>query len=347
MSKMPPPILFVGNFLSTTRKHRHYCEDLTDRLELRGWNVLRTSAQPGRVRRLADMMKVTLAARNDYRLAHLDVFSGPAFLWCEAVAVELIALRKPFVLTLRGGRLPEFAKRWPGRVRRLFERAARVIAPSSYLRDALGPLAREIEIVPNAIDLEAYPRRQPQPLRRLIWVRAFHSTYNPVLAVEVLARVRERQPSLELTMVGADTGDGTLQATQARVRELQLDHIVKIVPGVPKQDVPTYLLTGDVFLNTANIDNTPVSVIEAMAAGACVVSTNVGGVPHLLRDGADSLLVPPADPAAMASAIVRLIDDDALAKRLSQHARSRAESFDWKPVLRMWEQIFTGIVHGA
>ena len=60
---------------------------------------------------------------------------------------------------------------------------------------------------------------------------------------------------------------------------------------------------GDIFLNTTGVDNAPVSVVEAMACGLCVVSTNVGGIPYLLEHEYDSLLVPSNDPAAMATAV--------------------------------------------
>ncbi len=63
--------------------------------------------------------------------------------------------------------------------------------------------------------------------------------------------------------------------------------------SVEKSEVPAWLAKGDIFLNTTNVDNTPVSVIEAQAAGLCVVSTNVGGIPFLLENGKDALLVPP------------------------------------------------------
>ena len=106
------------------------------------------------------------------------------------------------------------------------------------------------------------------------------------------------------------------------------------------------LNSGDVFLNTTNVDNTPVSVIEAMACGLCVVSTNVGGLPYLLDDEQDSLLVQPDDPAAMATAVSRILRENVLATRLSQNARAKAEQFDWSTVLPQWLALLRGIGSG-
>jgi glycosyltransferase involved in cell wall biosynthesis len=96
---------------------------------------------------------------------------------------------------------------------------------------------------------------------------------------------------------------------------------------------------GDIFLNTTNVDNTPISVIEAMACGLCVVSTNVGGLPYLLENEEDALLVAPGDPEAMATAVRRLLTDAELAERLSRNARRKAEQFDWSVILPRWQAL--------
>ena len=75
--------------------------------------------------------------------------------------------------------------------------------------------------------------------------------------------------------------------------DLGVSERVEFAGGVAKADVPAALSRGDIFLNTTNVDNTPVSVLEAQAAGLAVVSTNVGGLPFLLEDGKNALLVPP------------------------------------------------------
>ena len=97
--------------------------------------------------------------------------------------------------------------------------------------------------------------------------------------------------------------------------------------------------SSDIFLNTTNFDNTPVSVLEAMACGLSVVSTNVGGIPFLLEHEVDSLLVPPDQPTLMANAVQRLLSEPGLATRLSQVARHKVEKFDWEFVLPLWLEI--------
>lgn len=336
-------ILFVGNFLSGTTLNRSYAEDLSDRMEARGWPVIRTSTRPGRIARLADMLSTAWKRRHDYAVAQVDVFSGPSFVWAEAVCFELRRLGKPYILTLHGGNLPQFQQRWPRRTRRLLESAAQVTVPSPYLREQMQSSRRDLTLLRNAIEADAYGFRTRSDVRpRLVWLRAFHDIYNPVLAVEVLARLAASRPDATLAMVGPDK-DGSRAMVEQRADELGVRDRLTLVGHVARTEVPRYLGDADVFLNTTNVDNTPLSVLEAMAAGLCVVTTSVGGIPYLVEDGRNALVVPPRDAAAMAGATERVLADPALANRLSCGGHELARACDWKPVLAQWESMVQAV----
>lgn len=339
-----PCILIIGNFLSSSGLNKSVCEELALRLEAAGWSVITTSRQKNRILRLLDMLWTAWRARKQYDVAQIDVFSGPSFLWAEAVCWILRRLKKPYVLTLHGGNLPGFARRGKGRVRRLLTSAAAVTTPSRYLQEQMAAYCESLILLPNPLDIAAYPaveRLTPKPC--LVWLRAFHEIYNPRLAARVVALLKTDFPDTQLTMVGPDKGDGSFAAFNATVHELGLDGHVRCVGGVPKRDVSDWLNRGDIFLNTTNVDNTPVSVIEAMACGLCVVSTDVDGIPYLLEDEHDALLVPPDDPQAMAGAVRRILTEPELAERLSWNARAKAEQFDWSMVLPQWERLLLDV----
>ncbi len=171
-----------------------------------------------------------------------------------------------------------------------------------------------------------------------MWLRAFHDLYNSVLAVETLAALKSDFPQTTLRMIGPDRGDGELGRCRERVRTLALDEAVLFDGPVPKPEAPRRLELGDIFLNTSSVDNTPVSVIEAMACGLPIVSTRVGGIPALLEHGRDALLTP-ADPQAMAAAVRRLLTEPGLALELSTNARRKAEQLDWSAVLPRWQAL--------
>jgi glycosyltransferase involved in cell wall biosynthesis len=338
-------VLLVGNFLSASVGVRGVCEDLAERLRGAGWRVSATSARKNRVVRLCDMLQTTWSRRRDYQIAHVEVYSGPAFRWAEAVCWMLRLLKKPFVLTLHGGKLPTFSERNVNRVRRLLTSASAVTAPSRYLVEAMRPYRSDLQLLPNALDLSNYPfhvRSAPHP--RLIWLRAFSEIYNPSLAPRVIALLAEDFPDVSLTMVGPDKGDGSLGRMRHVAGELQVAQRIATPGAVRKADVARSLNQGDIFLNTTNADNTPVSVLEAMGCGLCVVSTNVGGIPHLLTHEENALLVPPDNPAAMAAAVRRILSDPALAARLSHQARESVAAMNWPVVLPQWESIFQRLV---
>jgi glycosyltransferase involved in cell wall biosynthesis len=333
-------VLLVGNFLSHALGTRGVCEDLSLRLAGCGWNVLATSSKPAPFPRLLDMLATAWGRRGDYQVAQVDVYSGRAFLWAEAVGRALYYAGRPFVLTLHGGNLPSFARRWPGRVRRLLGLAGAVTTPSRYLLEQMCPYRPDLRLIPNPLDLSRYRfRLREQPAPRLIWLRAFHQVYNPTLALLVASRLAAAAPDVRLTMVGPDKGDNSRQQVVQLVDRLGIADRVTLRMGVAKAQVPLWLNSGDIFLNTTNIDNTPVSVIEALACGLCVVSTDVGGIPYLLEHEHDALLVPADDPEAMAAAVRRLLDQPGLAARLSQNARTKAAQFDWTVVLPQWEAL--------
>lgn len=337
-------MLFVGSFLSASGGHRAVCEDLTERLEAAGWVIGRASAAPSRLRRLIEMLHRSFDARHAYDLAHVDVYSGPAFAWAELVARTLRFRKKPFLLTLHGGGLPEYAERSPRRVRRLLQSAWAVTVPSDFMRGAMQAYRADVKVLPNALDLAAYPFRvRSSPAPRLIWLRAFHDVYNPTLLPRVLARLVPEFPDIRALMVGRDKGDGSLSSTRRIADELAVSDRIEIRLGVKKEEVPRWLDRGDIFLNTSHVDNAPVTLIEALACGLCVVSTDVGGVSTLVSHEGDALLVPPDDPAAMADAVARFMKEPGLSERLSRAGRQRAKDFDWSVVLPEWERLLTGV----
>jgi glycosyltransferase involved in cell wall biosynthesis len=334
----------VGNFLSGRQANRGVSEELADRLRQSGWKVFRTSDRRRRLPRLLAMQWKIWRCRHQFDVAQVDVFSGLAFLWAEAAALSLRRLGKPFVLTLHGGLLPDFARRWPRRVRRLLGRARAVTTPSAYLQEALEPCRQDLTLIPNPLEVGDYPFRcRSHPAPRLLWLRAFHETYNPSLAPQVLALLRQEFPEAQLTMVGPDKGDGALRRTLETAARLGVSDALKILPGIAKREVPAVLAEGEIFLNTTHADNTPVSVLEALATGLCVVSTDVGGLRHLLQDDEDALLVPPDDARAMARAVSRILKEPGLAERLSRGGRQKVEAFDWAQILPRWQGLLAEI----
>jgi len=338
-------ILMIGNYLSSPRHNRNVWHSLAERLPEVGWTVLTTSSKENQLLRLLEMLTTIFRKRHQYSLAQIDVFSGKAFAFAKFGALLLKRINKPVILTLHGGGLPEFAQKHARSVRRLLGSAAIVVTPSPFLQQGLSQFRPDIRYIPNPVQLSQMPyrqRHQAQP--KLIWVRAFHETYNPTMAIRVLDFLKTDYPGMTLQMIGPHKGDGSLHRVRRMSAERQLTENLSIIPGVDHDQVPSLLNQADIFINTSNYDTSPRSLIEAMACGLCVVSTNVGGVPWLVDDGENGLLVPPNDSKGMANAIRSILEVPNLAAQLSRNARQKAEQLDWQTILPQWDALFREVL---
>ena len=155
------------------------------------------------------------------------------------------------------------------------------------------------------------------------------------MAVEVLSLLIKKYPEAQLTMVGPDK-DGSLE----RCKEYALSHNLPVTftGKLSKDEWVKYSEESDIFINTTNFDNTPVSVIEAMALGLPVISTNVGGMPFLIENNKEGVLVEPNRPEMFVNAILKLLKSQKEANLIILKARDKVKTFDWSIVKELWNK---------
>ena len=112
---------------------------------------------------------------------------------------------------------------------------------------------------------------------------------------------------------------------------------------MPPHDIARHYAEADLYLQTPDIDNMPSSVLEALASGCPVVSTDAGGVPAILTHGVHGLLVDRNDHDAAAAAILRLLDEPPLARQLAAEARASCERYRWDNVRAQWIALYRGL----
>jgi glycosyltransferase involved in cell wall biosynthesis len=212
------------------------------------------------------------------------------------------------------------------------------VAPSLFLYDIFREAGfANLQIIPNSIELSKYPFKQRSTFGpKLLWVRRFQERYNPMLAVKVLEKLRQEYPDASLCMVGPEK-DGTLSKCKAYAKEHNLP--VRFTGKLRKKQWAKLSVDADIFLNTTNIDNTPISVIESMALGLAVVSTDVGGMYFLIEDKKDGVLVPEKEVEAMANAVRTLVEQPETASKMTLQAREKVTGFDWEIVKVKWNQL--------
>lgn len=312
-------------------------ETLAALFESIGVRVRRTSAVKRPALRTAHQIVSLLSWRGRVDAVIVAVFSGPSF-WIADFSSFLSRWNgSRTVLFLHGGALGSFGARHRRRVERVFDRADLILAPSSFLADGFRAWGYDVRLIPNVLAIERYEHRsRPEARPRLLWMRTFFEHYNPQMAVEVLDRVVAHHPTATMTMAGAD--QGLLADVQALARERGLDDRITFPGYMDLEAKKAAFADHDIFLNTNRVDNMPVSVLEAAASGLVPVATSVGGIPDLLTDGVDAVLVPDEDVEAMADAVLELLSDPDRYAELGRGARALAERSSWTAVHQRWRE---------
>ena len=280
-----------------------------------------------------------LLVRELRRADVVHVFSASYFSFLLAPLPAIVvahALRKPVLLNYRSGEAPDHLRR-SAVARWALKRVERNIVPSGFLRDVFAGFGISSEVIQNIVDLERFRFRERTRLRpRLLSTRNFEGLYNVACTLRAFKRVQARMPEATLTLVG----DGAERpALETLARELGLRGVT-FTGRVPPGDIWRYYDAADIYIQTPDIDNMPASVLEAYASGMAVVSTNAGGVPYILRHEQEGLLAPCRDDAAVAAAVLRLVETPDLAARTIAGGRAYAESCAWACVRPRWVEAY-------
>jgi glycosyltransferase involved in cell wall biosynthesis len=150
-----------------------------------------------------------------------------------------------------------------------------------------------------------------------------------------VARVGEQIPAVRLVLVGSGPLDADLRRL---VTTLGLG--ANVVFAGSRGDVPELLPAFDVFALSSRFEGLPIALLEAMATGLPCVATRVGGIPEVITDGRDGLLVEPGDAVRLAEALTALLDDPVRRDEIGRHAVRRAGDFEVTGAIRQIERVY-------
>jgi len=331
---LPPP---SGGMANQTRQLARLLTDAAMAVEIVQVNAPYRPHWIGGVRALRAVFRLVpylfrlwrCAGRAD--LFHVMANSGWAWHLCAAPAVWIARLRGvPVVLNYRGGEAERFLRRQAAWVRPTLRRAFAVIVPSGFLQDVFAQFGITAEIVPNIVDLSRFHPGPPrQASHNIIVTRNLEDIYDIPTALRAFAAIRRTYPDATLTVAGSGPRlDELTQLAQA----LGIADGVRFTGRIDNEHMSELYRNADLLLNPSTADNMPISLLEAMASAVPIVTTNVGGIPHLVTDSRDALLVPPGDAAAMAAAALRVFTEDGLAQRLVAAGTESAAGYTWAQV---------------
>ena len=331
-------VLYIGNNLIHQTANISAIGILGPKLEQEGYTVYYASSKPNKVLRILDMLYSVLRYTKRVDVVLIDTYSTQNFYFAFFVSQLCRVLGLPYIPILHGGNLPNRLKTTRKMSNMLFKPARYLVSPSIYLKTIFEEAGfKQVIYIPNSLSVQQYAfHEKTYETIRLLWVRSFSTIYNPQLAVKVLKALKDFGLEASLCMVGPDS-DGTLKTLKQLAKDLNVS--VRFTGKLPKKEWLILAKEYNLFINTTNFDNMPVSVIEAMALGLPVVSTNVGGLPYLIEHETDGLLVPPDNTEAFVEAIKHLINHPEVAKVLAVNARQKIKKFDWEVVKLRWIEV--------
>ena len=216
---------------------------------------------------------------------------------------------------------------------RLLDRLSATICVSNAARDSVARyFDADWQIIPNGVDVDRFSPDAPRPatIRQDVPAIVFVGRFDPRNGLDALLAayrlVRRQRPDVQLVVVG----DGP---ERERYREMARDlEGVTFAGRVSAEALPGYYAAGAVYACPTVLGSFGITLLEAMATGRPVVCYDTSGFRTVVRDGVEALMTPVGDVPAMAAALVRVLDDEALRRRMGQAGRQRAATYAWPAV---------------
>jgi glycosyltransferase involved in cell wall biosynthesis len=284
-----------------------------------------------------------LAARR-IDVVHVHSASRGSF-WRKSLVASLAGLfRVPYVFHIHSGEFPDFYAQRCGKaaqawVRRVLHRAARVVVVAPLWRAAvlrIAPQAR-VAVVGNAVHVPPLTAPPSRSAASVLFMGRLHEHKGIFDLVRAMPAVLAVLPKARFVFAG----DGEVDALRALAAELGVEHAVQLPGWVDGAAKRRLLAEAELFVLPTYFEALSVALLEAMSCGVPIVSTPVGGIPDFIDDGVEGLLVPPGPGTALADAILAVLQDPALRRRLREQAHARVgRDYSYAAVLAQLRAVY-------
>ncbi len=193
-----------------------------------------------------------------------------------------------------------------------------------------------IPVVYNGVDCKRYDLpKVPSDTFNFVTVGTIYAVKNFSFLVDCFAAVHQAHPHTRLTIVGNGALRGQLQQ---QIAALGLEDAVTITGTVG--NVEDYLAAADVYVASSLFEGLPLSILEAMAAGLPVVSTNVGGVPDIVREGENGILIPSGDQDGYVAALTEMVQNAAMRQAYAARSKELSKNYDEELTVHGYESLY-------
>ena len=279
------------------------------------------------------------------RLREVDVahaFSASFWSFLLAPTPAIAVARhygKRVVLHYHSGEAETHLARWGLLVHPFLRRVDEIVVPSEYLKEVFERHGHRARVIRNIVDTGRFRFRDRPPLQpRFLSTRNLEAHYRVDVTIRAFSQLKKRYPEATLTVAGSGREEQRLRI----LAEALGAGGVRFIGAIDPARMPALYEEADILLNASAVDNQPVSVLEAFAAGLPVVSTATGDLGNIIRHRTTGLLVPVADPEAMASAASYFLGNPNRAHSIARSARQEAEKYSWEHVRKSWLAVYAG-----
>jgi glycosyltransferase involved in cell wall biosynthesis len=274
-----------------------------------------------------------------YDVIHVFSASYYSYLFCCAPAILIGRMYRVKVLVdYRSGEAEDHLRNWKLTAVPILRLADMIVVSSGYLQSVFAQFGLRTRTIVDIVELDTFVYRDRKPIRPVFLTSRLHEPlYNVPCVLRAFALIQERFPEASLTVAG----DGWMRPQlEDLARELRLKN-TEFVGRVAFERMPALYDGSDIYLTATDLDNMPGSVIECLACGVPVVTTDAGGVPYLVTHEKTALIVSRNDHRAMATSAIRLLEDNDLVLRLTRAGRESARQFTWPEVRTRWLQAYS------
>lgn len=242
------------------------------------------------------------------------------------VAVFLgVFFHKKIIITYHGGEAKDFFENNKIIINLFLKRANKILVPSSFLRNIFRNYGFETIIYPNLIktnEMKYIDRKEIRPFITI--VKHLEDIYDIGTAIKAFSIVKIQYPMAKLRIVGSGSKEKQLRSL---VEKMNL-YDVEFMGQIKHENINEIYASNDILLNTSLVESFGMVILEGFAFGMIVISTNVGGIPDLLKNNENGFLVNPGDYREFAEKIILILRNPELAHEISLKARQSAYNYD-------------------
>jgi glycosyltransferase involved in cell wall biosynthesis len=281
----------------------------------------------------------TLLARvHKYDVIH--VFSASYFSFVLAPTPAILVAKlygKKILLNYHSGEAEDHLARWRRTAVPTIRLADSVVVPSEYLVRVFARFELRARAIYNIIDSSKFRFRERAPLRPIFLSnRNLESHYGVDRVLRAFAIIQKDFSDANLTVAGNGSQRSSLERLAANLGLRNTRFVGQVSPAAVAEQYDA----ADIYLNASEIDNQPLSILEAFACGLPIVTTDAGGIPFIVTDGQTGLVVPRGDYQRLAECAIRLLNDPQLAKEISRRANAECGKYIWKAVRDAWIDVY-------